>query len=319
MSIVVTGAGGFIGSQVALHLDHLGEDIVLVDDWSMLDKVALASGCSGQRVPRAALEQWLSSHEEVHQIIHLGARTDTAEQDKALLDRLNLDYSKMIWQICTQRQIPLIYASSAATYGLAETGFDDAPAGIPHLQPLNPYGQSKQDFDLWVLKQASTPPRWAGFKFFNVYGPHERYKGRMASVVWHTYQQIKSTGAMRLFRSHRPDIADGEQSRDFVYVDDVVAVLEHFRGMYTGEYNGIYNLGTGTARTFYDLARATFAAQGLAPSISFIDTPIDIRDTYQYYTCADLRRLRQTGYQLPFIPLEEGVQRYVHYLASMTS
>jgi ADP-L-glycero-D-manno-heptose 6-epimerase len=309
MNIVLTGAGGFIGSRLAITLqeDH---NLTIVDDWSVANKVALAAPISAQRWHRDDCLDLIKEH-HVDAVIHLGARTDTAEQDLALFDRLNLQYSKDLWAHCTTHSIPFYYASSAATYGLGNKGFSDDPTLITDLQPLNPYGQSKQDFDLWVLAQKQHPPAWAGFKFFNVYGPHEQYKGRMASVVWHTYQQIKATGAMKLFRSHRSDIADGQQSRDFVYVDDVTQVLTYFLDQRSATISGIYNLGTGKARPFIDLAKLTFEAQGLTPDISFIDTPADIRETYQYYTQADLTRLRATGYARGFRTLEQGVADYV--------
>ncbi|MEJ2004805.1 MAG: ADP-glyceromanno-heptose 6-epimerase, partial [Cyclobacteriaceae bacterium] len=254
---------------------------------------------------------WLDENaEEVEFIFHIGAKTDTTLFDKELLKRLNTDYSKEIWKRCVDRQIPLVYASSAATYGLGEHGYKDNEETIPLLKPLNPYGQSKQDFDLWVLSQEKKPFFWAGLKFFNVYGPNEYHKGRMASVVWHAYNQISETGGMKLFRSHNPDYKDGEQKRDFIDVDDVVDVcvwLMHHR-----KNSGIYNLGTGKARTFNDLTKAVFSAMDLEPKISFIDTPEDIRDKYQYFTEADMQKLRSAGYDRPFTSLEEGVSEYVN-------
>ena len=220
----------------------------------------------------------------------------------------------MVWNHCVRFNIPLVYASSAATYGLGEFGYDDNESDIPKLQPLNPYGWSKQDFDVWALQQTQTPPHWYGLKFFNVYGPNEFHKGRMASVIWHTFNQIQKTGAMKLFRSHNPDFQDGEQMRDFVYVKDVVEVclfLMHHR-----RNSGIYNLGSGKARTFLDLVKNTFYALSLEPNISFIDTPEDIRDKYQYFTEANMSKLKSIGYEKPFHTLEEGVTDYVkNYLA----
>jgi ADP-L-glycero-D-manno-heptose 6-epimerase len=260
--------------------------------------------------------RWLErNHSDVDAVIHLGARTDTTEQNVQIFNELNLEYSRAMWMICAGFDIPLLYASSAATYGLGEHGYVDDHASIPLLKPLNPYGQSKQDFDVWVLETAfgssanGQPPHWAGFKFFNVYGPNEYHKGRMASVIFHTARQIKATGAMKLFRSHRPDFQDGAQSRDFIYVKDVVDVLLHF--LEQKPEKGIYNLGTGQARTFLDLAKGTFHALGLEPQISFMDTPLDIRDTYQYYTQANMDKLREAGYTEPFIGLEEGITDYV--------
>lgn len=312
MALLITGAGGFIGSRLAMHL-HKSEDLILVDDWTVPAKVELAKGLNGDRWHRS---EGIALLEDVpvDAIFHLGARTDTAEQDVALFDRLNVQYTKDLWRYCARTSTPFYYASSAATYGLGDKGFSDYPALISELQPLNPYGQSKQDVDLWIMAREQQPPVWAGFKFFNVYGPHEQYKGRMASVIWHTYQQIKSTGGMKLFRSHRADIEDGQQSRDFIHVDDVIRVLIYFYNRKAADINGIYNLGTGVARTFLDLAKLTFLSQGLQAQISFIDTPADIRSTYQYYTQADLTRLRGAGYDQPFVTLEDGVKDYVDWL-----
>lgn len=251
----------------------------------------------------------------IKSVIHLGARTDTTEQDKTIFDSLNVDYSKNLWNLCTKYNIPFIYASSAATYGDGNMGYSDDHRVVPSLKPLNPYGDSKQEFDQWVLKQKETPPFWAGIKFFNVYGPNEYHKGRMASVVYHAFQQIRQTGAMKLFRSHRPDFKDGEQQRDFIYVKDVVDVL--FYLLTAKPASAIYNLGTGKARSFLDLTNATFKSLGLEPQISFIDTPADIRDTYQYFTEADMGKLVKSGYDKPFTSLEDGVADYVkHYLTA---
>ncbi|MCC7465512.1 MAG: ADP-glyceromanno-heptose 6-epimerase [Saprospiraceae bacterium] len=316
--IVVTGAAGFIGSCMIKRLNDAGyNDILAVDEFSREDKNRNLEGKQlwGQ-MHRNNFVRWLErNHSDVEAVIHLGARTDTTEQNVQIFNELNLEYSRALWMICAGFDIPFLYASSAATYGLGEHGYNDDHATIPLLRPLNPYGQSKQDFDLWVLETAyghsalGQPPHWAGFKFFNVYGPNEYHKGRMASVIFHTARQIKATGTMKLFRSHRPDFKDGEQSRDFIYVKDVVDVLLHF--MEKRPEKGIYNLGTGQARTFLDLAKGTFHALGLEPEISFVDTPADIRDTYQYFTQANMDKLRIAGYKEPFIGLEEGITDYV--------
>lgn len=312
--IVVTGAAGFIGSCMVKKLNDAGyTDVLAVDDFSRPDKNRNLEGKQlwGQ-MHRLNFVRWLErNHADVDAVIHLGARTDTTEQNKAIFDELNLEYSRALWMLCAGFDIPLLYASSAATYGLGEIGYNDNHTTIPQLKPLNPYGQSKQDFDVWVLEQAPKmgDGRWAGFKFFNVYGPNEYHKGRMASVIFHTARQIKATGAMKLFRSHRPDYQDGAQSRDFIYVKDVVDVLLHF--LEKKPANGIYNLGTGQARTFLDLAVGTFRALDLEPQISFIDTPADIRDTYQYFTQAEMGKIRAAGYTEPFIGLEEGIEDYV--------
>ncbi|MBL7804086.1 MAG: ADP-glyceromanno-heptose 6-epimerase [Saprospiraceae bacterium] len=320
--IAVTGAAGFIGSCMVRRLNDAGyTELVVVDEFSRPDKMRNLEGKAfREQIHRDNFLRWLERHHaDVDAVLHLGARTDTTEMDTAIFDRLNLEYSKSLWMLCAGFQIPLYYASSAATYGLGEQGYADDHATIPQLQPLNPYGQSKQDFDVWALEQLrntqQAPPAWAGYKFFNVYGPNEYHKGRMASVIFHTTRQIKATGGMKLFRSHRPDYRDGEQSRDFIYVKDVVDVLLFF--LEKRPPNAIYNLGTGQARTFLDLATGTFHALGLEPNISFIDTPADIRDTYQYFTEANMDKLRAAGYLEPFYGLEEGIEDYVQrYLKS---
>ena len=312
--IVVTGAAGFIGSVMVGYLNQQGyENLIVVDEFSRADKNRNLEGKSYvERIERADFIEWFTENaERVGSVIHLGARTDTTEQDVNIFIRLNVDYSKALWTICAEHDIPLLYASSAATYGLGEHGYVDSHQIVNRLKPLNPYGVSKNDFDGWALEQTITPPFWAGFKFFNVYGPNEYHKGRMASVIFHTARQIKATGGMKLFRSHREDFKDGEQSRDFIYVKDVVEVLYHFFQNQQADKSGLYNLGTGTARTFYDLAANTFAAMDREPDISFIDTPQDIRDTYQYFTEADMRKLRNYGYDRPFHTLEEGIEDYV--------
>ena len=318
---LITGAAGFIASALVAHLNALGEDnLILVDDFQNYPDKApnLAGKKYGMQVERDDLfiaweqEQW-----DLKGVYHLGARTDTAEPSKPLFDRLNLNYTKEVWKRCTEQQIPLIYASSGATYGLGEHGYKDDDALAEVLVPLNEYGRSKNDFDRWVLTQTATPPHYYGLKFFNVYGPNENHKGRMASVIWHTFNQVQKTGAMKLFRSHHPDYADGHQRRDFIYVKDLVAVNHWLMTQLPGP-NGLYNLGTGQSRTFLDLATATFAAMGRQPDISFVDTPADIRDKYQYFTEADMGKLRSAGYDQPFATLEEGVDDYVkNYL--MTS
>lgn len=310
--IVVTGAAGFIGSCMVKKLNDEGyRDVLAVDEFSRPDKNRNLEGKQlwGQ-VHRDNFVRWLErNHADVDFIFHLGARTDTTEMSTAIFDKLNLEYSKAVWMLCSGFGIPLVYASSAATYGLGELGYADDHATVPDLKPLNPYGQSKQDFDVWALQQKAMPPHWSGHKFFNVYGPNEYHKSRMASVIFHTARQIKATGAMKLFRSHRPDFRDGEQSRDFIYVKDVVDVLHHF--FEKRPTDGIFNLGTGKARTFLDLAKNTFLALGLEPNISFVDTPADIRDTYQYFTQAEMGKLRRTGYIEPFHSLEDGIADYV--------
>ena len=321
--IVVTGAAGFIASRLArrLNADRF-VDLVLVDDFTRADKARNHEGLAcAHRVDRAEFLPWLAENEDqVQFIFHLGARTDTTLQDREVFDRLNLHYSQDVWRACVQFGLPLVYASSAATYGDGAHGWTDDHAGIPALQPLNPYGWSKQLFDVWALEEAAAgraPYFWAGMKFFNVFGPHEDHKGRMASVAFHAFHQFRTTGRMRLFRSHRPDFVDGGQMRDFVFVDDLVDVLVHFMHHRKPEHAGIYNLGSGTARSFLDLATATAGALHLPAHIDFIDTPEDIRATYQYFTEADLSKLRAAGYARPFTPLEDAVRSYVQdYLVS---
>ena len=311
-TLVITGAAGFVGSCLLAeyarkHTYHL----VAVDDFSIERKQDnFIHASQVEFIDRSLFIDWFRQHAtQVEAVLHIGARTNTTEQDLALLDRLNLNYSIHIWEICTTHQIPLVYASSAATYGNGEYGYSDDHALIPSLKPMNPYGQSKRDFDLWALAQEKTPPFWAGLKFFNVYGPNEYHKGRMASVVMHTFNQIQATGTMSLFKSHRADVADGYQSRDFVYVKDVVNVIVFLLEQQPN--SAIYNLGSGEANPFFDLARFTFEAMGKEPQISFIDTPIDIRETYQYYTCAGMSKLRESGYTKAFYTLKEGVFDYV--------
>jgi len=316
--IVVTGAAGFIGSVLTGKLNQAGLDnIIVVDDFSKTQKNKnLEDNQFIQAVERDDFFQWFDdNYEEVSFVLHIGARTDTTEFDVNVFDILNLNFSKQIWLRCADHQIPLIYASSAATYGLGELGYNDDHNIVDQLKPLNPYGESKNDFDKWVLHQTETPHFWAGLKFFNVYGPNEYHKGRMASVILHAFNQIKETGKVKLFRSHNPDYKDGEQLRDFIYVNDVVDVIVYL--MQNKPESGLYNLGTGKARTFLDLAKSTFTALNLAPNIKFIDTPEDIRDKYQYFTQANMTKLRNAGFVKPFTSLEDGVGDYVrNYLVA---
>lgn len=310
--IVITGAAGFIASCLVAKLNSEGRtNLVLVDDFSRGDKKANYLGKQYlQLIERSEFLAWFGQNaSSVDFIYHIGARTDTTEFNTAIFDELNVNYTKAIWNICTAHFIPMVYASSAATYGLGEYGYEDDESKIASLKPLNPYGDSKNEFDKWALSQGLTPPKWIGFKFFNVYGPNEFHKGRMASVIFHAFNQIRDKGNVRLFRSHNPDYADGGQLRDFVYVKDVVDVL--YFAHENPVKSGIYNLGSGKARTFLDLANATFRALGKSPDITFIDTPADIRDKYQYFTEANMCKLIDQGYARPFTSLEEGVQDYV--------
>lgn len=310
--IVVTGAAGFIGSCLVGRLNREGiTNIVVVDDFSVEAKAGNLAGKEiSQKVNRDQFGEWLKENgNAVDFIFHIGARTDTTEFNKAIFDELNVRYTQMLWNFCAENDVPLVYASSAATYGLGEFGYDDNHDVIPKLKPLNPYGDSKNDFDIWALKQEKKPPFWAGLKFFNVYGPNEYHKGRMASVIFHAFKQISEKGSMKLFRSHNPDYTDGGQLRDFVYVKDVVEVCLFL--MNDRPASGIYNLGSGRARTFLDLANSTFHAMDQTPEIGFIDTPADIRDKYQYFTEANMQKMIGAGYSKGFHTLEEGVEDYV--------
>lgn len=316
--IVITGAAGFIGSCTLSFFNQKGiEDIVITDDFSRVDKNKNIENKKFQlKIHRDEFIDWFKNNAgKINFVIHLGARTDTTEFDERIFEKLNINYSKQIWNICSENKIPLIYASSAATYGAGEHGYDDDETKLNLLKPLNPYGWSKHLFDLWVMEQKAQPPFWAGLKFFNVFGPNEYHKGRMASVIFHSFHQIKQSGKVKLFRSHRPDYKDGEQLRDFVYIKDVVNVI-YF--MYSNTIkNGIYNLGTGKARTFLDLAKSVFHAMNVPENIEFIDTPLDIRDKYQYFTEAKMNKLLQQGYTHSFTTLEEAVKDYVqNYLTN---
>ena len=315
--IVITGAAGFIGSNLAAELLELDyKDLVLVDDFTKKEKLANYTDKNVTAlVDRNDLEEWIDENQKFIQFIfHLGARTDTAEFNPEVLSKLNTEYSKMVWRKCCEYGLPMVYASSAATYGMGENGFDDK-TNPDVLKPLNPYGVSKNDFDNWVLQQETKPFFWTGLKFFNVYGPNEYHKGRMASVIFHAYNQILETEKLKLFKSHDADYLDGEQKRDFIYVKDVCNVMIYF--MNNRSKSGIYNLGTGVAETFNSLANATFVAMGKDQVVEYINTPEEIRDKYQYYTCANLDTLRSAGYSKEFTSLEEGVSDYVkNYLVN---
>jgi ADP-L-glycero-D-manno-heptose 6-epimerase len=340
-TIVITGAAGFIGSCLVGYLNQNGfNNLVLVDDFSREDKsLNLQEKTYLRNIERENFfENIFREKQPIDFIFHIGARTDTTEFDYKIHQHLNVEYSKKIWNYCTVHNIPLVYASSAATYGNGELGYNDDHEIIPSLKPLNPYGESKNDFDKWVLHQDNHPPEWHGLKFFNVYGPNEYHKGRMASVVFHSFNQIQKSGFVKLFKSHRPDFQDGKQLRDFIYVKDVLKVcywlmeyslspketirnLPGSRGEYTPSpiqtriNSGIYNLGTGKARTFEDLVKSTFAALDMAPVIEYVDMPEDIRSKYQYFTEANMNKLKTAGYQQEFYSLENGIDDYVrHYL-----
>ena len=315
--IVVTGAAGFIGSCLVSKLNAEGyQDIIVVDDFSDTQKNKNLEGktYTGQ-VHRKEFHEWLKQNHALTQFVfHIGARTDTTEFDVAVFDELNLNYTKELWKICVEFGLPLVYASSAATYGMGELGYEDSHDVVERLKPLNPYGNSKNDFDKWALKQERAPYFWAGLKFFNVYGPNEYHKGRMASVILHAFNQIRDTDGVKLFRSHNEKYEDGKQLRDFVYVKDAVNVCYFL--MHHRQDPGLYNLGTGDARSFLDLADNTFKAMDKNVDITFIDTPEDIREKYQYFTEANISKLRSIGYLGEFHTLEEGIDDYVrNYLS----
>ena len=321
--IIVTGAAGFIGSCMVGYLNKKGyNDLIIVDDFSEKEKESNYNNKKFlAKVEREELFDWLQQAPvKIDFVFHLGARTDTTEFDYSIHEHLNVEYSKKIWNYCVEQNIPLVYASSAATYGSGELGYNDDHEIVEKLQPLNPYGVSKNEFDKWALAKSwqsavgskqTTPPFWTGLKFFNVYGPNEYHKGRMASVVFHAFNQIKQTGKVKLFRSHKPGYKDGEQLRDFVYSADVINICFWFMQNFQTVKSGLYNVGTGKARTFNDLVTAIFKSLDLEPKIEFIDTPGDIRDKYQYFTEANISKLRNAGWSEEFYSLENGVDDYV--------
>lgn len=319
--LVVTGAAGFIGSVLAAALNEAGRsDLVIVDRFGHDEKWRnIAKRDFFEIVPVEGLHSWLERFGgDVEAIFHLGAISATTFTDADEIIANNLNYSIALWRWCAAAQRPLIYASSAATYGDGTAGFDDAGGidAFKRLRPMNLYGWSKHAFDLWALRQAaagSAPPHWAGLKFFNVFGPNEYHKGDMMSLVAKNYRKVAADETIRLFKSHRPDYRDGEQRRDFVYVKDCVAAMLWLWRQ--GRDSGIYNIGTGEARSFLDLMNALGAACGRAPNIEFVDIPPEIRPNYQYFTEAKLTRLRQAGYNAPFTPLEAAVTDLVtHHL-----
>lgn len=316
-AILVTGAAGFVGARCVQALAGHGARIVSVDGLDKFDsRPEHARIDFGVRVEPDAVLSWLDRDDSrISAIVHMGACTDTRETDRQYLDRVNVRASQGLWNAAIKLDVPFIYASSAATYGDGSLGYDDDEAVLPRLKPLNAYGDSKQEFDVWALgeERAGRAPRaWMGLKFFNVYGFGERHKGPMSSVVLQAFDQINAAGRVRLFRSHRAGIADGHQARDFVFIDDVVRTIV---GLVERPLTrGIYNVGSGTARTFLDLARATFAAMGRPEKIEFIDTPVNLRPTYQYFTEAPMARLRAAGFATQPTSLEEGVRQYVRAL-----
>ena len=312
--IVVTGADGFIGSNIIDLLDQMGRrDLLAVDVFRPYARY-LDTLCVRDRCNKDELLSWLrnDANPHVEVVFHLGACSDTTETDVDFLAENNTEYTKTLWKLCAKRSIPFIYASSAATYGDGSHGFDDE-CDLRRLKPLNEYGRSKHAFDLWAVKQKVTPPRWAGLKYFNVYGPRESHKGRMASMAFHAYNQIRDTGAVRLFKSYVEGVPDGGQLRDFVYIDDAVYATLHF---WQNRYapSGLYNVGTGKSWSFSDLAKAVFTSMVRGPDIVYIPMPEDLRKNYQYLTQATTTKLRRAGFREPFRDIESGVKRYVKWL-----
>jgi len=312
--IIVTGAAGFIGSAIVWQLNQEGiTDIIVTDKmrdgnkWRNLAKLKYYDW-----VDKDELFDFLAVEEnakKITAIIHMGAISATTEKNVDLLMSNNYKFTMKLWEFCTEHDVQYIYASSAATYGGGELGYDDNHLTIPQLRPLNPYGYSKQLFDEWALKQEKTPSKWQGLKFFNVYGPQEYHKGRMASVIFHAFNQTREKGEVNLFKSYKQGYVDGGQLRDFVYVKDITEVIVFM--LKANIENGLYNLGSGEARSFFDLAKNTMVAMGEEPKINFIEMPIDIRDKYQYFTQANMEKLKRNGYTKPFHTLEEGISDYV--------
>ncbi len=317
--IVITGGAGMIGSIIAWHLNTKlsREDIVIVDRITHEEQWQnLVHRQYFEYIDKDQLFDLLEDNEDISAVIHMGAISATTERDFNKLVADNIQYSQDLWSWCAENKVPFFYASSAATYGAGEHGYDDA--SITNLRPLNGYGYSKHFFDQWVLKQVAQkhpcPPSWAGFKFFNVYGPNEYHKERMASVAFHTYNQFKATGTMKLFKGTKADVEDGMQLRDFVYVKDAANVVAHFFSASQSKKpapNGIYNIGTGAARSFKDLATNVMTSMAHEPHITYIDMPQDLQGKYQYFTQANMEKLRTAGYKTPFTSLEDGVKDYV--------
>ena len=315
--LLVTGGAGFIGSNVVASLNEAGRTDIAVND--ILGNGQKWRNLAGRRlaefVPASELLHWLEGR-KLDAVVHMGAISSTTETDVDLLIENNFRLSLRLFEWCAMSRTPFIYASSAATYGDGGSGFADdwSSAGLARLRPLNPYGWSKHLFDQAVIERVAckdkVPPQWAGLKFFNVFGPNEYHKGDMMSLVAKRFDDAKAGAAIRLFKSHRAGIGDGEQKRDFIYVDDAVAVVRWL--METPSVSGIFNVGTGKARSFRDLMSAMFAALGQAPNIEYVDMPDAIRNSYQYFTQAEMHNLRRAGFAADFLTLEEGVKRYVN-------
>ncbi len=317
--VVITGGAGMIGSIIAWHLNTVlkREDIVIVDRINHPDQWQnLCHRRYANYLDKDELFDWLQdskNNQKIDAVIHMGAISATTERDFNKLVQDNIRYSQRLWSWCAEHDVPFLYASSAATYGAGEHGYTDDQGQIDQLRPLNGYGYSKQFFDQWALRQVEeklpSPPQWCGFKFFNVYGPNEYHKERMASVALHSFNQFKEHATVKLFKSHIPEYEDGMQLRDFVYVKDAAAVVSYF--LQNPGKSGIFNIGTGKARAFKDLASAVMTGMGHEPSITYIDMPQDLHGKYQYFTEASMDNLRAAGYTQPFHTLEEGIRDYV--------
>jgi len=313
MSLLITGAYGFIASRLAHSLLEKGRgDLVLVDSKTHIDRGCVKGLESLSFIDRENLFDELPRLKDVTAVAHLGACTDTGNHDQTYMWKMNTDYTKKLWQWCFEKKVPLLYASSGATYGRGEEGYSDDHKDIPKYKPLNVYGKSKHEFDLWALEQKGAPPHWYGLKFFNVYGMDESHKGRMASPIFHGFNEIQKTGKMTLFKSHKEGVSDGEQKRDFIFVDDIVKLCLFC--LEKKPASGIYNCGTGKARTFLDLTKALFKALNQEPKINWVDTPEKFRAGYQYFTQAEMAKMKSVGYNESFLPIEEGVAKYVSWL-----
>lgn len=315
--ILVTGAAGFIGSVIVKHLNDSGiENLLLCDHFESGDKWKNLRDLKYTSIVQV---EDLFNHDiwkkagSLKAIYHMGACSDTTELNMDFLYKNNTEYTNRLLTLAAEKNIPIVYASSAATYGAGEQGYFDDHTGLPNLKPLNKYGYSKQLSDEWILKQKKKPKVWFGVKFFNVFGPHEYHKAKMSSVVYQSYNQIQDVGEVKLFKSHRPDYKDGEQLRDFVYVKDVVKAMVELiaAGEKKPDLSGIYNLGTGEARSFHDLVKSTFKAMGKKPKITFIDMPGELRNQYQYYTQAEMGKLKRALPKFKFMKLEDAVTDYV--------
>jgi len=310
MSYIVTGGAGFIGSCIVRTLNDMGvDDIIIVDDIASTEKWKnISNKRFTEYVHKDRFIEKLHTLEDVSCIIHMGACSSTTENDFDYLYINNFEYTEKLWNFCAEREIPFLYASSAATYGDGCLGFGDS-MDIRQLLPLNGYGYSKQLFDLWAEKQVKRPPQHVGMKFFNVYGPNEYCKGAMASVIFHSFNSMKKNGRIRLFKSYHADCANGEQKRDFLYVKDLCEVIKFFLRHH--EISGLFNLGTGHAESFNTLAASVFDALGLKTDIEYVEMPEALKAKYQYFTQADMRKLKNAGYMQPFHDLRSGAADYV--------